>query len=119
MFIIKYLKSLLYTFASLIILSIIISTFSYFNIISSNITSILELITIIISVFIGSLYLGKNSNKKGYLEGIKQGLIIIALLFLFNFLALDNNPSISNLLYYVIILITSILGSVLGINKKS
>ena len=119
MFIIKYLKSLLYTFASLIILSIVIATLSYFNITSNNITNILELITIIISVFIGSLYLGKNSNKKGYLEGIKQGLLVIALLFLFNFLALGNSPSISDLISYVIILITSILGSVLGINKKS
>ena len=119
MFIIKYLKSILYIFISIILFSIIIGTFSYFNILSNNLVNVFEIIAIIISMFIGGIYLGKNSNKKGFLEGIKIGLITVVLLFLFNFLGFGNSISLSSIIYYIIILGVAILGSIIGINKKS
>ena len=119
MFVIKYLKSLLYIFVSIFILSIIIGTLSYFNIINNLTINILELFTIIISTFIGGIYLGKNCLKNGYLEGLKIGLITIIILFLFSFLGYNQSINLSTLFFYIIILISSILGSVIGINKKS
>lgn len=119
MFVIKYLKSILYIFISIMLFSIIIGTFSYFNILNNSLVKVFEIIAIIVSMFIGGIYLGKNSNKKGFLEGIKIGLIMIAILFLFNFLGFGNMISLSNVVYYIIILISSILGSIIGINKKS
>ena len=119
MFIIKYLKSLLYIFVSIFVFSALIGTLNYFNIIGNSATNIVELIAIIISMFIGGIYLGKNSQKKGYLEGLKIGLITIVILFLFSFLAYNQSISISTILFYIVILISSILGSVIGINKKS
>lgn len=119
MFIIKYLKSFIYILISILLLSIIIGTLSYFNILGNSAIKIFELITIIISMFIGGLYLGKNSNKKGFLEGLKISLFMIVLLFLFSYLGFDKSFNLSMLFFYIIILISSILGSILGINKRS
>lgn len=119
MFIIKYLKSLLYILASTLILSFIVGTLNYFNIIGTNTTKIFELISLVISIALGGIYLGKNSTKKGYLEGLKIGLVVIVLLFIFAYLAFDKSFSLSTLIFYLIILISAVLGSILGINKKS
>ena len=112
----KYMKSLLYIFISLLIFNIILSIIYYF----SNITNlnIIKLITTSISFFIGGLYIGNKSNKKGYLEGIKIGLIAIILLFIISYLALDKSITINKLIYYLIILSSTILGSIFGINKR-
>lgn len=119
MFIIKYLKALLYISITIFISSLIIGTLNYFNILNNLITNIFELMIIILSMFIGGLYLGKNSQKKGYLEGLKIGLITIIILFSFGFLAYNQEFSLSSVLFYIIILISSVLGSIIGINKKS
>jgi len=119
MFIIKYLKSFLFILISILLLSILIGTLSYFNILGTNVVKIFEIIAIIISMIIGGIYLGKNSDKKGFLEGIKIGIAMIIILFIFGYLAFDKSFSISSLFFYIIILISAILGSILGINKKS
>ena len=118
MFIIKYLKSFMYILISLLLLSILIGTLSYFDVLRNSSIKIFELIAIIISMLIGGIYLGKNSNKKGYLEGIKIGLAMIVILFIFGYLSFGKEVSISTLIFYVIILVSSVLGSIFGINKK-
>ncbi|MBQ7136865.1 MAG: TIGR04086 family membrane protein [Bacilli bacterium] len=119
MFITKYIKSLLLILLSIMFLSITIGTFNYFNIINSKALTIFEIISVIISMIIGGIYIGKNSNQKGFLEGIKVGLLTIIILFLFGYLGLEQKINLSTLFFYIIILISSILGSILGINKKS
>lgn len=119
MFIIKYLKSFAFILISILLFSIFIGTLNYFNILGNSIVKIFELIAIVISTLIGSIYLGKNSSKKGFLEGIKIGLSMIILLFIFSFLAFDKGFTLTSLIFYSIILISAILGSILGINKKS
>ena len=118
MFIIKYLKSLIYIFISIIISSLLITILNYFSIIKSPIISILELLSIIISIFIGSLYLGKKSTSKGYIEGLKIGGIVLIILFMLNNVGFNNKIGLNSFIFYTIILIASIFGSILGINKK-
>ena len=119
MFIIKYLKSIAYILGSILLLSILIGTLSYFNLLSNNVIKVFELIAIIISMFIGGLYLGRLSNKKGFLEGIKIGIVVIVILFLLSYLGFDISFSLNTFIFYLLILISSILGSIIGINKKS
>lgn len=119
MFIIKYLKSFMYIFISILVLSIIVGTLNYFNIFSTKVSHVFEVISIIISMFIGGIYLGRKSNKRGYLEGIKMGIVMIIFVLLFSYLAFSITPKLSSLIFYAIILISSILGSVIGINKKA
>jgi len=116
----KYLKKLgfsfAYTIGSLFVITFIISTFNYFNIIGDKIISIFKILIPIISLFVGGFYMGKKSNSKGYLEGLKFGLFFSVFLLIFNFLALSNSFKLKYLLFYLIIVVSSILGSMVGIN---
>ncbi len=111
-------KSLLYIFSIIIVSTFIITFFNYFNIIGSKILSILKILTILISMFVGGTIIGKNSKQKGWFEGIKLGLIVIIILALFKYLGLNEKFSITNILYYIILTISCTLGSMIGINKK-
>ena len=113
----KYGKCTLYTLLSIIISISILTLLYHFNIISPTINKCLKIISLLICIFINSFILGKKSNKQGYLEGIKLGIIIIIIfLLLALILKLKLKPRV--ILYYIIILITATLGSMLGINKK-
>ena len=62
--------------------------------------------------------MGINSTKKGWLEGLKLGILICILLFTFNILGLNNKFKIGQLLFYGILIFTSIVGSMIGITRK-
>ena len=82
----NYLKKLgisfLYIISSILVLTFITTLFSYFNVISDKTTSLIKIIIPIVSMLIGGFYVGKNSLKKGFLEGLKLGLRFIFLLFI-------------------------------------
>lgn len=113
----KYLISYAYTLGIIIVGTFIVTLFNYFNLLSSNVANTLILIIVIVSLFIGSFLLGKKSNKKGYLEGIKYSVIFILLLVIINLIFIKVFE-IKSLIYFLIIIISSAFGSMLGINKK-
>ena len=113
----KYLISYAYTLGIIIVGTFIITLLNYFNLLSSNIANTLILIIVIASIFVGSFLLGKKSNKKGYLEGIKYSAIFILLLVIINLLFVKVFE-IKSLIYFLIIVVSSTFGSMLGINKK-
>ena len=110
--------SILYIVLCLLILTFILTLFSYFNIISDKVVSIFKIIIPIISLFIGGFFIGKKSLRKGWLEGLKLSLIFLVVLVIFEYLALDQSFDIKNILYYLILSISSIFGSMIGISKK-
>ena len=118
----KYIKnigiSILYIIGSILLLTFIMTILSYFNIIGDKFTSFFKIMVPVISLFIGGIKLGEKSNKKGWLEGLKLGLIFIILLIIFEFLALDNSFKVKNIIFYIIIIISSIFGSMVGISIK-
>lgn len=118
----KYLKNIIFSLgillAVLFIFTFIITILSYFNILNDKVTSIFKMLIPIISVLTSSIILGIHSTKKGWLEGLKLGLLICILLFFFNLLGL-NNFKINQLLFYGILIFTSIVGSIIGISKKN
>lgn len=113
----KYGKRLLFTMISILLSLLAITLLYYFNIIGQNTNKVLKIIAILVNIFISSFILGKNTIKKGYLEGIKLALIIIPI-FIITSLLTSSKIEIRAILYYIIILITSILGSMIGINKR-
>lgn len=113
----KYLISYAYTLGIIIIGTFLITLLNYFNLLSSNVANTIMLIIIIVSIFIGSFLLGKKSNKKGYLEGIKYSAILIFLLVIINLLFIKVFE-IKSLIYFLIIIVSSTFGSMIGINKK-
>jgi len=116
----KYLKklvfSLLYIIGTILISTFIVTFLNYFNIINDKVISIFKILIPIISLFVGGFYIGKKSDNKGYLEGLKLSLIFSIFLLIFNFLALSNSFKFKYLLFYLIIIISCVLGSMIGIN---
>lgn len=112
----KILNSLLTFFIILLVGTLLLTLFNYFNLLSSKIISVLKLLLPLTSIFITGYQLGKQSEKKGYIEGLKLGVIII-LIFLTFVLILDKF-SLKSLIYYLILLLTSVMSSMIGINKK-
>ncbi len=113
----KYSFRFLYTILSIVISLLLITTLYHFNIISSNIYQTLKLIILLVNILISGIILGKKATSKGYLEGIKLGIFMILLCFLIT-LVTGQELKIRLLLYDSMILITSILGGMIGINKK-
>lgn len=114
---ITYLKSVAYSLGIMLIGTIIITTFNYFNILTGTLLKIISLLIPIIGIFVGSYKIGKMSNKKGYIEGLKYGTIWSFLLLILNLIL--KSFTVSSLLYLVILILISMFAGVLGINRKS
>ena len=112
----KILNSLLTFFIIIFVGTIVITILNYFNILSNSIISIIKLILPILGIFFSSYRLGKTSEKKGYLEGLKFGGIVI-LIFSLLVILLDKFE-LKSLIYYLILILTSIMSSTVGINRK-
>ena len=111
------LLSILYFLGSIIIINIFITIFNYFNILNDSIIRILKFLMVILSISITSYILGKKSSKKGFLEGLKLGSIT-SVVFL-TLALITKTFKYQSFIYYTIIILISILGSTLGINKKN
>lgn len=120
----KYLKkisiSFLITIVSLLLLLFLVTIFNYFDLFNYKITNVLIIIVPILALIFGGLYIGKNTTKRGYLEGLKLGLIFIFIIVIIN-LILKENINLKDIIFYLVLLSSSIFGSMVGINmqKKS
>lgn len=112
-----YIKAIAYIFFYLIIFILLLTLLHYFNIINESLLEIGKLIAVFISLFIGGFKVGKRETKKGWLAGIKLSLIII-IIFLLLSLSFSFKISLRTLVYYLIIITSSMMGSIIGINKK-
>lgn len=110
--------STLYMTITILVMTFIITIFNYFGLFSKNIVSIFKIIIPMLALFIGGFSIGKKSNKKGWLEGLILSIVFIIILLIFNFLAFNNTIEFKNLLYYFIMMVSCIFGSMLGINKN-
>ncbi len=114
----NYLKALIISFGGIILTTIITTLLYYFDIISTNFVSILNIAIPIVFILLGTIYLGIKTIKKGWLAGVKYGALFIIIITIINFVFYHNPYKMTNILYYFIIILTSILGSMLGINLK-
>ena len=117
----KYLKiygtSILIIIISLFVGMFILTALSYFDLIGDKPMTILKIILTVIAMFISGFITGKNSVSKGWLEGLKTGFIFFLILILTNIIFIkDFNFKL--LIYLVILLLPSMLGSMIGILKK-
>ena len=113
----NYIKFSIINILYIIISIFILRIFNYFELLNNNIIDTLKLLIVLISVFINSYIIGKNSKNKGYLEGLKFGSIFIIFILLYNLLFI-NQFTFKILIYYLLILVTSIVASTIGINRK-
>lgn len=109
-----YLKSYGYLFGIIIILAIILSVLNYFIPFKAE---TIKLIIPIISMFLSSIILGKNIKEKAYLEGIKFSTLYIIFTIIIKLL-LKTSFNYKVVIMLIALLITSIIGSMIGINLK-
>lgn len=112
------LKPLLYIVVSMLLLTFLATILNYFNIINYKVVTILKIIIPILSLFIGGYLIGKRSCSKGWLAGLKLAIIFLIILCLFNFFGLNSKVEITDLIYYLILIISTMFGSMIGINRK-
>lgn len=111
----KIITSVIYTILITLISLIFTSILYYFNITSDKLNKVLIYLTSIISMFTGSLILSKYTKKRGiacgslYFTGWFVLLILLSLVFKTDF-------NLSMFIYFVILLIFSMLGGIIGKN---
>ena len=111
----KILKSMTIIITTFLILSIIVTILNYFNLLNYKIINIIKIIIPALSAFIGGYNIGKESEKKGWLEGIKLSLIITLITSTVTFLL--KQTKLEYIIYILILSASCILGSIIGINK--
>jgi len=87
--------------------------------VNSGITTIIMLVCNLLLFFSLNYYNAFKLKKKGFLEGIILGLIFILVMIIIKLLLFNGSFRISTFIYYLILFITSILGGMFGVNKKS
>ena len=115
--IINILKSVLLVVILLFISSIIINLLYYFDIVNNNLIKYLKMFLSITSFFISGVYLGRKSDSKGYINGLKLSLIVVVISFLLSIIF--NNFKLTMIVYYLIITTCITFGSMIGISKKA
>lgn len=79
---------------------------------------IISLILLSLYTLITNIKLGKKTTDKAYKTGLKNGLITSISLIILSLITFNFTFNIKTLLFHIIIIFISILGCIIGINKK-
>lgn len=116
------LKQTLYSFlislGILLVLTLLLSVFHYFDLISNFILKWSKILIPLISIFIGGLLNGRKASKKGYLKGLEVGGLMVLFMFLISILGFYSSIHIFTFIYYILVLLFAMLGAIIGIQKK-
>lgn len=112
----KYIISLGYTLGIILVFTIILTILNYFDLLGVKVINILKLIIPIIATIVGAYYAGNNSDRKGYQTGIKYGILLSIISFIF--ILIFSSINLLSFVYIIIIILSSMIGSIFGINRK-
>lgn len=105
----KYLKTILIPIISIISTSILLSIL---NLLKIDIPRIIYLILIIIITFITGIIISKKYPTKSFIKSILFSLNLITIFTLLSFI-IDKQLTIYNLIYNLIIVLSTTLGSII------
>ena len=111
--ILDYVKNVGITLSGMLISMFLVTLLNYFNIIGAYFLSVLEIIISIAWIFTGGFLIGRKAKSKGYLEGIKFGLIFVILFLLISLLGIRVKFEAKSLIFYLIFKLMSL--NVVGI----
>lgn len=110
----KYIKEISIMSGCFLIIPLI---FSIFNIFEIEIPAILYLISISLLSFISGIILGRNTKNDAYKKGLTMGITFTITMFLLSVI-LGSSLSYKMIIYYLIVIISATLGSMIGIQKR-
>lgn len=113
-----YLKDIGYMLGTIIVGIFLFTFLNYFNIVNDKIMSFIKILLPIGVFGFGGFYLSKNSSKKGIIEGLKIGAIVVAFMLLVSILGLSSKFEIKNIIYYLILIATSVIGGIIAKQGK-
>lgn len=96
----------------------VITLLNYINVINTTVFAYSKFIFALVIFFIGGLQIGKKSDNNGWLQGIKFGIFLSIILWIFNYLGYDNAMNLKLGIYMLILIVTTMLGSMIGISNK-
>ena len=86
--------------------------------INSNTINKLSIILTALSFFIITCLASNNTKQKGFILGLKLGLSFVIFLILINLIIFRSSFNIDRLIYYTILILSSLLGGAIGKNIK-
>ena len=110
--------SCLYSLGFIFLLTFILTFFSYIDFVNNGWFIFFMIFNLVLSVFIGAFIMGKKSSKKGWLEGLKFGLIFLFIISLVNYLGFESSFNMKFVIFGLIILASSMLGGMIGIGFR-
>ncbi len=113
----KFLINMAYFLLSIIVYLLVITTLAHFNVIGYKTVSLISFIYVIALFMFNGFILGKNSERKGYLSGLIIGLLNLTLILILAMI-FRSFPEVKSLIYFIILLLSSTLGGMFGINFK-
>ena len=113
---IKFKKYFIFT-GIVILFNLLISLLYLLTNISYNVISSIILIFNLIAFIILGFMIAKNSKSKGIIIGLRVGSIIVVTLLILS-LIFRCNFSVKNILYYLLVILSTIFGSVFSKNIK-
>lgn len=114
---IKYLKLIGLFIGIVLIFSLLLGLLNLVGL-NYKVTSVLNIIMMVMLFLIFGIIEGINTSKKGYISGLKIGIIFLIIMIIFNLIVFGSSFSISRIVYYIILLFSSVFGAMIGINRK-
>lgn len=111
----KYAKPVGILAGSLFIYILMLSVLHYFGIAKLRTIGNINFVVMAIIMFLGGVFLGKKTSKKGYLEGLKLGGFLVVIMLIINLVAF-RHFDLYVVLYYLVLIASSVIGSMIGIN---
>lgn len=114
---INYLKVLGYYFIVLIIYLLFISIFYYFEILSFKVINVISYVFMMILQCLAGIKISKIERKRGYLNGFVIGLIVFIIFSVITLLM--KQYTLASLIYYLTLILSSMVGGIIGVpNEK-
>ena len=112
----NYIKTYILFFIILLIYIILISLVSYFELLNYKTVSIINYVVIITLFFLLGYKISYLERNKGYLNGF---IISVGLIILFVLISLITSKiTFSSLVYYLSLILSSITGGIIGVQKN-
>lgn len=111
------LKAVIFGIILFSVLTLFVSAIFYLFTVKEDIIPVAFKIILFTSVFVTGIFSSKNASSKGFLRGIASGVIFICfILLLFSFFKKATDGR--DLITYIIMLLLSFFGGILGINSQ-
>ena len=114
----KYIIPVCYSLCIIIVGTLISSILYYFSITTDKLNTIFLYCIGILSIFVGSLKLAKNLKHKGIITGLVYFTGFLMLMVFLTLFIFKIRIGAKNLIYYLVLLVFSLLGGILGKNMN-